>query len=123
MNVIIEGRENGDLALLPSDTIRQALYNLSTENDAIIERERITNEDLNILFVPYLNKNFIFRNGSYAKNIGTSKLYKGDNVNMLNDQEFENYIISRIEYNASNLQHYNKMKENLEGLSQLLLSI
>ncbi len=120
LNVIIEGRENGDIALLPSDTIRQALYNLSTENAAVIERERITNEDLNILFMPYLNKNFNFRNDTSLKNIGKSNLYKGDNSKMLNDQEFENYIITRIEYNDSNLQRYKKMKQNLESISQLL---
>jgi len=123
LNVIIEGRENGDIALLPSDTIRQALYNLSTENAALIERERITNEDLNTLFVPYLNKNFNFRNRTFVKSIGKSNLYKGDNAKILNNQEFENYIISRIEYNHSNLQIYKKMKQDLELMSQLLSSI
>jgi hypothetical protein len=120
LNVVIEGRENGDIALLPSDHLRQALYNLSTENAALIERERIANEDLNILFVPYLNKNHNFRNASPLKNIGKSNLYKGDNSKMLNVQAFENYIISRIEYNAANLWLYKKMKQDLENISALL---
>ena len=120
LNVIIEGRENGDLALLPSDRIRQALYNLSADNKALIERERISNEDLNLLFVPYLNRNFNFRNRSPLNNIGKSKLYKGNNAQMLNDQEFENYIISRIEYNYANLHLYKKMKEKLEAVYEML---
>jgi hypothetical protein len=123
LNVVIEGRENGDIALLKSDILRQELYNLSTENAALIERERIINEDLNILFVPYLNKNFNYRNGTFLKNIGKSNLYKGDNSKMLNAQEFENYIINRIEYNHSTLQLYKKMKQDLEAMSQLLSSI
>ena len=52
--------------------------------------------------------------------MGKSNLYKGDNAKMLNNQEFENYIISRIEYNDSNLQLYKKMKQDLESISQLL---
>ena len=123
LNVINEGRENGDLALLPSSKLRQALYNLTTENAAIIERERITNEDLNLLFVPYLNKNYNFRNRSPLKNIGKSKLYTNDNFKLLSDQEFENYIISRIEYNENNLLLYTKMKKHLETISQLLESL
>ena len=123
LNVINEGRENGDLALLPSSKLRQALYNLTTENAAIIERERITNEDLNLLFVPYLNKNYNFRNRSPLKNIGKSKLYTNDNFKLLSDQEFENYIISRIEYNENNLLLYTKMKKHLETISQLLKSL
>ncbi len=123
LNVIIEGRENGDLALLPSNKLRQALYHLTTENDALIERERITNEDLNVLFVPYLNKNFNFRNRSPLKNIGKSNLYKNDNAKILGDQEFENYIISRIEYNEANLKLYKQMKQNLEAISKLLLTL
>jgi hypothetical protein len=123
LNVVIEGRENGDIALLKSDILRRVLYNLSTENAAIIERERIINEDLNILFVPYLNKNFNYRNGTFLKNIGKSNLYKGDNSKMLNAQEFENYIINRIEYNDLNLKLYKKMKQDLEAMSQLLSSI
>jgi len=123
LNVIIEGRENGDLALLPSNKLRQALYHLTTENDALIERERITNEDLNVLFVPYLNKNFNFRNRSPLKNIGKSNLYKNDNAKILGDQEFENYIISRIEYNEANLKLYIQMKQNLETISKLLLTL
>lgn len=122
LNVIIEGRENGDLALVESDKLRQALYNLTTENAALTERERITNEDLNVLFVPYLNRNYNMRNRSPLKNIGKSNVYKYDNAKMLNDQEFENYIISRIEYNKANLKLYEDMKQNLETIYQLLLS-
>ena len=122
LNVIIEGRENGDLALVQSDKLRQALYNLTTENAALIERERITNEDLNVLFVPYLNKNYNLRNRSPLKNIGKSNVYNYDNAKMLNDQEFENYIISRIEYNKANLKLYEDMKQHLETVYQLLLS-
>ena len=119
-NIITEGRENGDLALLSSDKLRQALYNLITENIALTERERITNEDLNLLFVPYLNRNMNLRNRTPISTIGKSKLYKNDNYKILDDQEFENYIISRMEYNKDNLEVYKKMKYLLESIYKLI---
>ena len=124
MNTIIEARENGDLALISSDKLRQAIYKLNTLNETIKERERVTNEDLILLFIPYLNKNYNFRNLSVInnsfENIKKSKLYKSDNSKMLQDQEFENYIITRMEYNKGNLILYNTVRDHLKAIQQLL---
>ncbi len=124
MNTIIEARENGDLALISSDTLSQSIYNLSTLNEKIKERERITNEDLMSLFVPYLNKNFNWRNYMYSafseQDFGKSKLYKNDNYKMLYDQEFENYLQGRMEYNKGNLRLYNTIKQELKNIYLLL---
>jgi len=124
MNTIIEARENGDLALISSDILRQSIYNLSTLNETIKERERITNEDLMSLFIPYLNKNFNWRNLGfslfYEQDFGKSKLYKNDNYKMLYDQEFENHLQGRIQYNKGNLQIYNTIKQELKNIYLLL---
>jgi Family of unknown function (DUF6090) len=124
MNTIIEARENGDLALISSDTLRQSIYTLSTLNETIKERERITNEDLMSLFIPYLNKNFNWRNLGFSlfseQDFGKSKLYKNDNYKMLYDQEFENHLQGRIQYNKGNLQIYNAIKQELKNIYLLL---
>jgi predicted Zn-dependent protease len=124
MNTIIEARENGDLALISSDTLRQSIYNLSTLNETIKERERIANEDLMSLFIPYLNKNYNWRNYAFSmfseQDIGKSKLYKNDNYKMLYDQEFENYLQGRTQYNNGNLQQYNRIKQELKNIYLLL---
>ena len=124
MNTIIEARENGDLALISSDTQRQSIYHISTMNETIKERERIANEDLISLFIPYLIKNHNYRNLEFSffseQNLGKSKLYKNDNYKMLYDQEFENYLVNRMQYNKGNLQLYNIIKQELKNAYLLL---
>jgi hypothetical protein len=114
MNTLIEGRENGDLALIASDSLRQIIYDISTMYDSVKERERIANQDNIDLFIPYLNKRYNMRNGMISffgqnRQIEKSKVYKGDNWKMLEDQEFENLINSRMVYNQDLLQQYKEL--------------
>lgn len=123
MNTILEGKENGDFALIASEELRQHLYELINLNDQIKERERITNEDLNTLFVPYLNKKYNLRNSSgpdILEKIGRSNIYKGDNYKLLQDQEFENYIMFRIYYNEGNRMVYGLIQDKLEVIDSLI---
>ena len=123
MNTLLEGKDNGDFKLISSKELRQHLYDLINLNDQIKERERISNEDLNILFVPYLIKHFNSRNASsdeLLERIGRSKVYRGDNYKMLQDQEFENFIMSRLYYNQGNLMYYGLLKEKLEAIDSLI---
>ena len=124
MNTITEGREDGNMTLISSDSIRQCIYQVATVNERIKERERITNEDLNTLFTPYLNRNYNYRNlvsRRYAdQNIGVSKTYMGDNYKMLKDQEFENYIASRMEYNIGMIREYRNMSTVLKKAVEIL---
>ncbi|WP_299123175.1 hypothetical protein [uncultured Winogradskyella sp.] len=125
MNTLIEGRENGDLALIDSDSLRQSIYELNTMYKHVSERERIANQDLNDFFIPYLNKAYNYRNGMIGffnqnPQIGNSKIYKNDNLKMLEDQEFENLIISRMIYNEDLIANYNKLNEILTLTLELL---
>ncbi|WP_422106401.1 DUF6090 family protein [Winogradskyella sp.] len=122
LNIITEGRENGDMSLIKDDDIREAIYNLSTENSKIILRERISNDDLNSLFVPYLNQHFNYRNSSgiphIFDNVDPSTLYKDNNYKMLYDQEFENHIFARLEYHDGNIAAYRDLKVLILNLIQ-----
>jgi len=124
MNTITEGRENGNMALISSDSIRQSIYQVARVNERVKERERITNEDLNTLFTPYLNRNYNYRNlvsKRYAdERIGVSKTYSGDNYKMLKDQEFENHIASRMEYNVGMLREYRHVRTVLKNAVEML---
>ncbi|MDC7997757.1 hypothetical protein [Gilvibacter sediminis] len=96
MNIIIEGRENGDLALIQDDSLTAAIYSYVRLNAAAEEREKMTNDDLSDHFLPYLNKNYSITNLIYRVTDGNgthpSKLYKNDNYKVLSDLEFENLI-------------------------------
>ena len=125
MNTLIEGRENGDLGLISSDSLRQVIYEFSTMYESVKERERIANQDNIDLFIPYLNKRYNQRNGMisyYGKNIqiGKSKVYKGDNWKMLEDQEFENLIDTRMVYNLNILNQYKALHKLLINTYDLL---
>src|SRR6056297_1107016 len=124
INTITEGRENGNMTLISSDSIRQSIYQVATVNERVKERERIANEDLNTLFTPYLNRNYNYRNlvnKRYAdQRIGVSKIYLGDNYKMLTDQEFENYIVSRMEYNVGMLREYRDIRTVLKNAVEML---
>lgn len=124
MNTVVEGRENGSLALLSSDYIRKSIYYLITLEKDIKERERITNSYLNNQFLPYLNKNYNIRNlistMSPDDNLGRSKIYKGDNNNIILDQEFENLITTRIFNGIELLDLYIELKKVLESIHKML---
>ena len=124
MNTLLEGRENGDLNLIKSDSLRQLIYNFSTMYEYIKERERIANKDLIDLFIPYLNKRYNQRNGWITFFGGNkqmkSKIYKGDNFKMLEDQEFENLILTRMNYNIGILEGYKFLQNKLIIINGLL---
>ena len=124
MNTLLEGRENGDLSLIKSDSLRQLIYDFSTMYESIKERERIANKDLIDLFIPYLNKRYNQRNGAIVFFGGNkrmkSKIYKGNNFKMLEDQEFENLIFTRMNYNNGLLYGYKLLKSKLIIINGLL---
>lgn len=124
MNTIVEGRENGSLALLSSDSIRKSIYYLITLDKDIKERERVTNSNLNNQFLPYLNKNYNIRNlintMSPDDNLGKSKVYKGNNYKIVVDQEFENLITTRIYNGIELLDLYIEIKEVLKSIHKML---
>lgn len=121
MNILIEGRENGDLALVESEELTQSLYGIIKSYDEILERERITNTDLNDRFLPYLNKHYNFSNllaRMYEEPEATSKIYKGDNYKMLFDQQFENLIVQRQNLGVDLLDTYTWLREELQEIHQ-----
>jgi hypothetical protein len=124
LNLLIEGRENGTIALLPSDSLRQAIYEINTFYEYIKDREEIGTSHTLDQFEPYLTKHYNYRNHEYNitgnKKMKTSKLYKNDNYKMLSDQEFENLLSNRIYYNEEMISQYLDLKAVLKNAYNLL---
>ena len=124
MNIIMEARENGDLALISKDSLSQSIYNFITYYNKIIEDERITNSNLNNHFAPYLNKNYNLKNLVHkifdAEEWQKSKIYAGDNNKILTDQEFENHITLRLIHSKELLDSYIELKEIILDVYNLL---
>jgi len=124
MNIILEGRENGDLALISNDSLSQSIYYFITYYNKIIEDERITNSHLNNHFGPYLSKNYNLKNLlhriSDEEDLEPSKIYTGGNYKMLKDQEFENLITLRLIHAKELLDSYIDFKEILLNTYNLL---
>jgi len=124
LSTIMEASDNGDFALIESDSLRKSIYYLVSFNKEIIERERITNFSTNNDIGPYLNKNYNIRNlidlGFPEENFGKSKIYKNDNHKILMDQEFENLLIKRVLNTLELLEMYVELKEVLLGIYKML---
>jgi hypothetical protein len=115
MNIIMESRENGDIALVSNDSLSHSIYYFTNLYNKIVEDEKIANSNLNSHFTRYLSKNYNFNNLIYRiSNDGDwreSKIYKGDNYKILNDQEFENLITLRLIHSKELLESYIDLKE------------
>lgn len=124
LNLLIEARENGIIALLPSDSLRQSIYEMTTYYEYVKGREAIGTDHTLDQFEPYLVKHYNYRNHEYRitgnKVMKTSKLYKNDNYKMLSDQEFENLLSNRLYYNEDMIKHYSNLKAVLERTYNLL---
>ena len=123
MITLNEARLNEDLSLIESDTLRKTIYTFIKLNDDIIERERAVNEDLKSELKPFLNKHFNIRNlfntVGYS-GLSRSKVYKDDNNKMLDSQEFENLIVTRIMYIEDLFYLYSDALSLLEIINELL---
>lgn len=115
MNIIMESRENGDIALVSNDSLSHSIYYFTNLYNKIVEDEKIANSNLNIHFTRYLSKNYNFKNLIYRisndEDWRESKIYKGDNYKILNDQEFENLITLRLIHSKELLESYIDLKE------------
>ncbi|MBW2938089.1 hypothetical protein KXJ69_08220 [Aureisphaera sp. CAU 1614] len=124
MNVILESRENGDIALISNDSLSKSIYYLITFYNKIIEDERITNSNLNNHFVPYLSKHYNLKNLVHTvtegEELNKSKIYQGDNYKLLVDQEFENLITLRLIHSKELLESYLVLKKIIVDTYKLL---
>lgn len=123
MITLNEARLNENLSLIKSDTLRKSIYTFIKLNDDVIEREKIVNEDLKSELKPFINKHFnirnLFNSVGYS-GLSKSKVYKDDNKKILDSQEFENLVVTRIMYIEDISVLYSGALNTLEIINDLL---
>ncbi|GGG89403.1 hypothetical protein GCM10011416_02260 [Polaribacter pacificus] len=123
MITLNEARLNENLSLIKSDTLRKSIYTFIKLNDDVIEREKIVNEDLKSELKPFINKHFNIRNLFNSigySGLSKSKVYKDDNKKILDSQEFENLVVTRIMYIEDISVLYSGALNTLEIINDLL---
>ena len=126
LNTLAEAQDNGEIATIKKDSLRIALYKLSTLYKNIEQRQNIANSDNLNFMQPYFYKNTNGRNISsninknYKEKIGHSKLKNHSYAEMLNDREFENMLDVRIYYAQEMVEYYEELEEYLEYIKELL---
>ena len=123
LNTLIEARDNGEVSLIKSDTLRARLYRLGTIYDHLKDFEKMTNDDNNNFMMPFIYKNTNRRNihaKIWKSEIGISKLEDNDYSLLLTNRELENLLNARFNYSIEILNRYLMLEEFLNNLKQLL---
>lgn len=120
-----EGLNTGKIGNISSDKLRSALYSFKTLIDDTRRIEQINANDLNGPFTQFLYPNFNYRNmdnifSQYKGEIGDTKFINFDNLSILNNMEFENYMDNRFYNNSVQLKQYEKLKNELLHIENLL---
>lgn len=120
-----EGLNTGKIGSIPSDKLRSALYSLTSIISDTRRLEQINTNDLNGPFTQFLYPNYNYRKmddkfSEYKGKIGETKFKNFDNLTLLNNMEFENYMDNRFFNNSVQLEQYEKLKTELLRLNKLL---
>ena len=120
-----EGLNTGKIGSIPSDKLRSALYSLTSIISDTRRLEQINTNDLNGPFTQFLYPNYNYRKmddkfSEYKGKIGETKFKNFDNLTILNNMEFENYMDNRFFNNSVQLEQYEKLKTELLRLNKLL---
>jgi hypothetical protein len=126
LNTLAEAQDNGEIATIKNDSLRIALYKLSTLYKNIEQRQTIANADNLNYMQPYFYENINGRNiasnvnKNYKEKIGYSELKNHSYAEILSDREFENMLDVRIYYAQEIAEYYEELEEHLEYTKELL---
>ncbi len=120
-----EGLNTGKIGSIASDKLRSALYSLTTLIDDTRRLELLNTNDLNGPFTQFLYPNYNYRNmddnfSEYKGQIGETKFGDFNNLSLLNNMEFENYMDNRFFNNSVQLKQYEKLKTELLRIKDLI---
>ena len=122
LNTLLEARDNGQISLIKSDSLRTNLYELITLAGYIKEREKILNDDKNSFLRPFLYENVNRRNMKFRfkefheEKVGDSKLRKTDYDTLFKNREFENMLNERFIYSKERITTYKYVEKFLKDL-------
>ena len=123
--IFMEGINTGKIGNIDSENLRATLYNFVRLIQDIKVREEIWTNDLNNAFGKFLYKNFNYRNmdnsyTQYKGRIGETTFKDFDNLSILDNMEFENYMDNRFFNNSLQLELYENLYLVLRNIEKLL---
>jgi hypothetical protein len=123
-----EGFNTGALALIRSDSLRSALYNLPSQIEEIRKQEEIDREDINGHFTNFLYYNYNYRNmdnhfSPYKGQIGKTKFPSYDNRTLLESPAFENMTDNRFWNCQEQLRQLLTFNEALKRIDAMITAV
>lgn len=120
-----EGFNTGNIAIIASDSLRSALYNLPSLIEEIRKQEEIDRQDVNGHFTEFLYYNYNYRNmdnrfSRYKGTFGPTKFTSYDNLSLLESQPFENLVDNRFYNCREQLDQLEKFHAALAGIESMI---
>ena len=118
-----EGLNTGKVALIESELLKNKIYGLTSNIDYVREWDKTYSRYLSDIFLPFLFKNFNFRNMDNAfsnYSTGASKFKNNRNKALLDNEEFENLIGTHYFQSNSQLEFHTNLKNEIEEIKKLI---
>lgn len=125
-----EGFNTGNVAIIPSDSLRLSLYNMPSMIEELRKQEEIDREDVNGHLTNFLYHHYNYRNmddrfSPYTGIIGPTKFVEYSNQSLLESQTFENMVDNRFWNSQEQLKQLRKYRSELvliESMIEKMLS-
>jgi hypothetical protein len=118
-----EGLNTGKVALIESELLKSKIYGLTSNIDYVREWDKAYSNYLSDILLPFLYKNFNFRNMDNAfsnYSTGESKFKTNRNRLLLDNEEFENLIDNHYFQSNSQLKFHINLKKEIEEIKELI---
>lgn len=119
LTTLNEASENGNLSLIRSGDLREAIYDFENQNDLFRQREHIINQDLQNHFMPYLYNNYNFAHYFPGYDYLISNTSEKPITAITDSLFFRNYIVIRklyLDELFGNIKDINTRLINLQTL-------
>ncbi|APY07236.1 hypothetical protein BWZ20_02465 [Winogradskyella sp. J14-2] len=127
LNPLLEARDNGEISLINSDSLKSKLYEFIGQVEFINEREKNLNEDKDNYLVPFLYDNVNMRNIPFRfkklhkEKVGDSKLEASNYDVLFQNRKFENMLNQRFLYSEERIITYQYVEMFLKELRNMLI--
>ncbi len=118
-----EGLNTGKVALIESEILKSKIYGLTSNIDYVREWDKTYSAYLSNILLPFLYKNFNFRNMDNAfsnYSAGESKFKTNRNKVLLENEEFENLIDNHYFQSNTQLEFHKNLKDEIEEIKELI---
>ena len=128
LGTLNEGFNTGAIAIIKSDSLRSALYNMPSHIEEIRKQEGIDREDVNGHFTGFLYFNYNYRNmdnrySAYKGVIGPTRFTSYENRSLLESPAFENMVDNRFWNCQEQLRQLLEFHETLRNIDTMITDV